>query len=142
MLLIVPKLKTALVFFTHSFVFPIKLGKFLYHNRIYRDFVTFISLCHVGLGVLEGRDNAHVELKVFWWLELSFCVIYILDSMMVLKFIGKERWLKQEVWIFVLSIVVSGQKYARCTIYPLMPPSLAPHATRRCCLTSFQWPQS
>jgi hypothetical protein len=79
----------------------------VYHNRIYRDFVTFISLCHVGLGLLEGKDNARDALQVFWWVEVSFCIIYILDSMMVLKFIGKDRWLKQEVWIFVLSSVVS-----------------------------------
>lgn len=80
--------------------------KFLYHNRFYRDLVTLVSLCHVCLGIVEGRDNMYSTIKMDWWVETSFCVIYMIDSMIVLKFIGKERWLKQEVWIFVLSLLV------------------------------------
>lgn len=81
--------------------------KFLYHNRFYRDFVTFVSLCHVGLGAFEGKDNMYSTIKMDWWIEASFCMTYMIDSMIVLKFIGRERWLKQEVWIFALSLVVS-----------------------------------
>ncbi|GMH47608.1 hypothetical protein TL16_g00104 [Triparma laevis f. inornata] len=68
--------------------------------------VTLVSLCHVCLGIVEGRDNMYSTIKMDWWVETSFCVIYMIDSMIVLKFIGKERWLKQEVWIFVLSLLV------------------------------------
>ena len=85
--------------------------KFLYHNRFYRDLVTLVSLCHVCLGIVEGRNNMYSTIKMDWWVETSFCVIYMIDSMIVLKFIGKERWLKQEVWIFVLSLLVRWRKW-------------------------------
>jgi len=54
----------------------------------------------VIIGFVETQNRTFDALL---WLEVFFCFVYVLDSMMVLKFIGKERWLKQEVWIFVLS---------------------------------------
>ena len=39
-----------------------------------------------------------------WFIEGVFCIVYIIDSMIVLTFVGKRRWLKHESWIFILAM--------------------------------------
>ena len=78
--------------------------KFFYHGRIYRDFVTAVCLCHVLLGLIEHRD--YEWFVTDWFVEGLFCVVYIVDSMIVLTFIGRQRWLKHESWICILAIAM------------------------------------
>ena len=80
--------------------------KFMYHKRRYRDFVTFMTLLHISLGLLESVGNYTRILNMYRMVEASFCLLYILDSMLVLKFIGRDRWIKYEVWTFILSIAM------------------------------------
>ena len=79
--------------------------KFLYHSRLYRDFVTTVCLCHVLLGLIEHRGYDWYETD--WFVEGTFCLIYMVDSMIVLTFIGKARWIKHDSWIFVLAVAMA-----------------------------------
>jgi len=66
--------------------------------------VTLICLLHVLLGLIEHRN--YEWFVTDWFIEGIFCLVYIIDSMIVLTFIGKQRWLKHDSWIFILAILM------------------------------------
>jgi hypothetical protein len=58
-------------------------AKWLYHDRRYRNLITFITFLHITLGVFEGKDSDYSISHWGFFAETLFLLTYMADSLLV-----------------------------------------------------------